>query len=326
MNIDPRELDNMDSNESEKNKKELTEEELEKDFLNDFINKATDVKVKSTKGNQIKTDKIHDINYRPIRLEELPSGGLFYREDMEIMVKPAKTEEIEQYSSMDPANFYSVTEEMIRMVAACTKVRYSDGAGTYKDIRDVDRLYLIFYIRDLTFQNRHKLEIPYHDEEVGEEGMVEVCRDNFEMIVMDEEVEPYYSEDRRCFYFNSIFGEYFLAPPTIGIQTSFFEYIKDKLKKKRKLNMAMLKIIPFTLWDRNSIKIEEIEKLEVKFKNLTPEEFTFLNQICSCMNFGIKGLRHFTESGTEVHTDIIFSNGATDIFSIPGKFDKFIKK
>jgi NADH/NAD ratio-sensing transcriptional regulator Rex len=37
-------------------------------------------------------------------------------------------------------------------------------------------------IRDLTFQNRNKLEIPFYDKDSNSEGMVEVCRENFNSI------------------------------------------------------------------------------------------------------------------------------------------------
>jgi hypothetical protein len=316
----PEELENNINDEKSKNEKE-------QEFLQDYLKKATNVNVKRSDGNKVITDKIHDLNFQPIQIEELPSGGLYYRSDIEILIRAARTEEIEQYSAMDPTNLLSVTEEIIRIINACCRVRYSDGLGSTDEIKEPDRYYLLFMIRDLTFQNKGKLEIPYYHEESGEEGMVEVTRENFEMYEVDEDLREFYSENERCFIFPTVFGEYKLGPPTLGVQNSFFEFINDKRSKKRKINKSMIKILPFMLHNKKAISIADIDKMEMTFKNLSAEEFSFLNEVCDKMALiGLKGLKHFTTSGAEVHTEITFSNGFASIFNVSGKFTQFIKK
>lgn len=320
----PEELENSLQEDNNDGK---SKEQLEREFLEKYTKEATNVNKKRVEGNKIITDKIHDLNYKPIELEELPSGGLYYRPDMEILIRAANTEEIEQYSAMDATNFYNVNEEIIRIISSCTKIRYSNRLGSYKEIKDPDKYYLLFMIRDLTFQNKGKLEVPYYHEDSGEEGMVEISRENFEMYKIHDELQEFYSEDSRCFIFPTIFGDHDLAPPTLGIQSSFFEFIKDKVGKKRKINKSMLKILPFMLHNRNSISIAEIDKMEMDFKNLDPDEFAFLNDVCDKIALtGIKGLKHNTNSGVEVHTEITFPNGWATIFTVPGKFNQFIKK
>lgn len=311
------------------NPEDLNKEDKEAKFLEDYFNsKAGNKKADVEKNEKLEKIAKHvNLNdYSPISIEELPTGGRFYQPDMEILIRSAKTVEIEQYSTMQQDNFISVSEELTNLLASCTRVRYSGRVGSYKDIRDADKLYIIFMIRDLTFQNRNKLEIPFYDKDSNSEGMVEVCRENFDLYEMDEELEDFYSEDERCFVFPTQTVEYKLAPPSIGIQLSFFEQLKEKGKNKQKMDLATFKIIPFLLRDKNNVDIETIDKLAEKLKNFTLDEFSFLNAVCEKMIFGIKGLKHYTEAGVEVQSPLTFPNGFPSIFLISNPIANFIKK
>ena len=86
-----------------------------------------------------------------------------------------------------------------------------------------------------------------------------------------------------------------------------------------------MKIVPFLLYDRNSITPEGIKAKMKEFINLNDLVlFNALNAIVNSMTFGIKGLVMVcSECGEEVHTDFTFPGGASTIFEIPNILDSF---
>ena len=57
--------------------------------------------------------------------------------------------------------------------------------------------------------------------------------------------------------------------------------------EKKKMNMSFLKIIPFTLYDRNSITQEGIEAKLEEFQKMDDMSFQFLNSAVEKLTFGI---------------------------------------
>jgi len=96
------------------------------------------------------------------------------------MVRPAQVKEIQAYSMVDDENFYDIVEKMNHMLQSCIRIKYADGKmGSYLEIKDQDRLYLIFLIRELTFQQGNSLTVKAKCECDESEIQIELSRDNF---------------------------------------------------------------------------------------------------------------------------------------------------
>lgn len=314
-----------------KNNKEKTSEDYLKEYIQDEDNKSNG----NSDGEDhfqknIKSDaetRASDLNYFHFDASEFPLG-MFYPKGTTIMVRPAMVKEVQAYSMVDDDNFYDVIEKMNDMIAACARVKYPDGSvASYLDIKDGDRFYLIFLIRELTFQKGNALYVSANCN-CGEKTDIELSRKSFTPFEMDEVLEPFFVPEERAFYFETINGEEFmLAPPNIGIQKSFSDHILEEYKEKKSLNMSFLKIIPFMLHDRNHISKDGIKKRLRDFQGLDMDSFQFLDSAVGKMKFGIKELKKNCEScGLEVRTDMKFPNGAAAIFVVPDSFDKLLKK
>lgn len=303
------------------------------DFLRNYI-EETDVNKKSDNEKpfkeNIKSDnaqRASELEYFHFDTKDLPLG-MFYPNGTKIMVRPAKVKEIQAYSMVDDDNFYDIVEKMNDVIASCVRVKYSDGSmGSYLDIKDGDRFYLIFLIRELTFQKGNGLFVKSKCS-CGETNEIELGRKSFVFYEMDADIEPYFDEGEKVFYFETKNDEVFkIAPPNIGIQKSFTTHIIEDYKEKNPPNMSFLKIIPFTLNDRNNISNEGIKKKLRDFQSFEMQSFQFLNAAVDKMKFGIKELKTICEScNTEVYTDMQFPRGASGIFVDDNSFDKFIKK
>ena len=299
----------------------------EEDYLKKHLTGIESSKLKEEEPKQISASRTTDLQYLSFDIKELPCGR-FYPQGTYLLIRAAQVREIQSYSMVDDNNFYDIVEKMDDMLQACVRVKYQDGKiGSFLDIKDQDRLYVIFAIRELTFQQGNVLAVTTKCN-CGQDNQLELKRVNFRFHEMDEKINKFYDKSKNSFVFETISGDVFsLTPPNIGIEKAFAEYIITENREKRKPNMAFLKIVPFMLDGRSTITPEGIKAKLSEFESLGDISFQFLNQAVSKMTFGIKELRKTCEScGLEVHTEMTFPNGASGIFVDDDAFETFIKK
>jgi hypothetical protein len=279
------------------------------------------------------------LEYLTVDLNALPAG-IFYKPGTKVLIRAATVEEVQAYSAIVNDNLVDVTEKMNEMLSRCVKIKFPNGTiGGYKDVKDNDRIFLIFMIRELTFQKNvnlakdvkcecgHEFKIQFRATPTKEYPKTFV---NYEV---DESLKKFFNQNDRTFDFNVNGKVWKIAPPSISIQESFFKVIKDTVQAGGKPNVSFMKIIPYTLTNLKTISDEGIKAKEEEFKKGTGNKeqdmdtFQFLNQAVEKLQFGIKELQAKCPScGEEVHTDFTFPEGASNIFIIPSVFDKFTKK
>ena len=308
--------------------KEMSEEDYLKKHLGDLDNPKNVMNNDIPFVAQPKVDNTRttDLQFFNFDIKELPCGE-FYPSGTVFMVRPAQVREIQAYSMVDDNNFYDIVEKMNDILQSCVRVKYPDGkVGSYIEVKDQDRLFLVFLIRELTFQQGNSLTVNSKCS-CGEDVQMELKRDNFSFHEIDEKLERYFSASTRTYHFSTINGrEFELTPPNIGLQKSFTDYILKESNEKRTPNLSFLKIIPFMLAGRTSITYEGIKAKLKEFEEIDDISFQFLNAAVGKMTFGIKELKKKCSCGEEVHTDMQFPNGASGIFVIHDAFEAYIKE
>jgi len=314
----------------------MAKKQQNNDFLDQFISDKTgesinqnvsEIKDIMTNQNNAQTSQ-STLGYLSVDLKMLPMG-IFYKPGTQIKIKAATVAEVQAYSVVDDANMIDVTEKMNQMLSSCVKVIHPNGSiGSYKDLKDGDRIFIIFMIRELTFQQGCNLSKETQCSSCAYEfkinfrstGNIAQPR-TFVSYEMDEKIEKYFDNNNKIFSIMIDDETYKIAPPTIGIQESFFAEINRNYQAQKKPNVSFMKIMPFLLWDKTSITEEGIKKREEDFKNMSMKTFQILNKMVDLMKFGIKELMQTCpKCGSEVHTDMTFSTGASGIFVVPDPF------
>ena len=309
--------------------KEMSEEDFLKKHLEEREKKSTDFNPAKNMAEQIVVQnvdntKVSDLQYFHFDIKDLPCGK-FYPAGTSLMIRPAMVKEIQSYSMVDDNNFYDIVEKMNDMLQSCVRVKYSNGnIGSYLDVKDQDRLYLVFTIRELTFQKGNTLAVTVPHG--AGDAQIDLIRDNFKFHEIDEKLEKFFNKSKNCYVFKTINGKEFeLTPPNIGIQKAFTDYIIKENNENRTPNLAFLKIIPFMLEGRNSITYEGIKSKLKDFEEMDDISFQFLNAAVGKMTFGIKDLVK-NINGEEVRAEMQFPNGASGIFVVHDAFEAFIEK
>jgi hypothetical protein len=309
------------------NKHNLTEEEYLRRHLEGIEGKGKKQETFQQPKVNLDSTRTADLQYFAFDVKEFPCG-IFYPPGTTIQVRPAQVKEIQAYSMVDDKNFYDIVEKMNDMLSACVRVKYFDGRiGSFLELKDPDRFYAIFLIRDLTFQQGTTLTTSATCT-CGSETTIELRRENFKCYETPEKIQKYFDPHTLSFCFTVKGGKtYNLAPPTIGLQKSFTEYIIKENNEKRKPNLSFLKVIPFLLFDRTSISIEGIKAKLVEYEKMDDISFQFLNSAVEKMTYGIQKLRkNCTLCGLEVHTDMVFPDGPSALFVVHDAFEQFIEE
>lgn len=310
---------------------QMSEEDYLKRHLQDLDEGKKAVEQKQMNSDipfqQVENVKVSDLQYFNFDIRELPCGQ-FYPAGTLFMVRPAQVKEIQAYSMVDDQNFYDIVEKMNDMLQACVRIKYPDGrVSSFLDIKDQDRLFLIFLIRELTFQQGNGLSVNNVRCTCGQENSVELKRGNFVYYEIDEKLAKFYNKGTGSYQFTTIHGKSFeLTPPNIGLQKAFSDYILRENNEKRNPNLSFLKIIPFMLVGRSHITYDGIKAKLKEFEDMDDISFQFLNAAVGKMTFGIKELKTNCSCGEEVHTDMQFPNGASGIFVIHDAFEAYIKE
>ena len=319
----------------------MNKDNNEMDYLNNYLddsgsnnndNIGSDIgEIKQEVVNMNRQSDKSDLSYINVDINKLPLG-MFYKPGTQVKIRSANVSEVQSYSVVDDRNIMDVTEKMNQLLSSCIRVIFPNGAfGTYKDVKDGDRMFLIFMIRELTFQQGNS---------IAKEITCSHCNNDFKIPFratsthnmdatfdthnMSDKIKKYYNSELRLFEFNLDGVLYKMAPPSIGIQEIFFDNIKGKVQREQNPNVSFMKIIPYLLFNRSSITEEGIKEKEQEFKRMSMKTFQILNQVVNYMEFGIKGLKmKCTSCGEEVYTEMTFPDGASSLFVISGFFEDF---
>ena len=292
-------------------------EEREKTNLKDYYKDNND-----TSNNQphIATD----IGWINLDVEYLPSKGLFYPENTKILIKAASVPEIRQWSTIDERDFIKTSDVMDRMVEKHTKLIIDNKQYSYKDIKEIDRLYIIFAIRELTFKHgENNLYIDYICDSCQYQSHVLMKKETLNYFQIPENLVKYYSSDLKCFNHQlSNNEEVSLYIPSIGVMY----FIKDMIRKyqtgieKINIDEAFLKWAPFVFADWRNLNPTTYKKLqmEIDTKPWSLEKISFIDWFIDELQISTTlDLKMICENcGSEVTTPLSFPRGIKSIFLI----------
>ena len=82
----------------------------------------------------------------PVPVENLPTKGMFYRDDIRISIKSCTVADIRDFSLIDEEDIMSVNEKLEGIISNVS-VKYGRVDGSYKDLCEADKIYLLVLIK-----------------------------------------------------------------------------------------------------------------------------------------------------------------------------------
>lgn len=179
------------------------------------------------------------LGYIKIPLDTLPTKGKFYPEGTVIWIRSATGEEIRHWSLTNETDLPDIDDALNYMLERCATIRIPGKLAGYRDLKEIDRFFVILSIRDFTFPDgNNELMI-----KLDENTQVPLKKDGIDFIHLDESIMKYYNPTGRCFTVCSykIRGHADGKPSEIKLQkplniympsTGITMFIKDYLKRK----------------------------------------------------------------------------------------------
>jgi hypothetical protein len=287
------------------------------DKLKELEQKDTINQVKPT----IVVDEVKDaLGYFKVNVSNLPSEGLFYPDDVYIGVKPASVAEIRHWSMIDETDEYSFIQAIDFVLNQCVIIKSKTILLSISDICEVDRLQLIFEIREKTFlegSNDVYVDVPYKYKGEDYIDKAKVSKDNLTYFKINEKLRKFYDERKRCFFIKGD-NDFEVRLPSIGISQWVQDYTQKKIRANKTVDEFFIKMASFIIEDYKSLDDKTFFDLEIDSKTWSIKDISVLDIVTKRLQEGAQeGFKHKTKhGGIEVVVPLNFRGGVKSIFII----------
>lgn len=278
-------------------------------------------KASSFQGEEIDNNTvIEDIGWIRVKLETLPSQGMFYPEGTEITIRAAGAGEIRHWSTIDEEDLLSLDDALNRVVDKCCKVRFRNIAGSFKDLKEIDRFFIVFAIREYTFKKgENALNVTFACKNCGKNDTKSIVKEMLMYYTPDEELQIRFSEDERCFHLKLSNGEEIrLYLPTLGVMAFIKTYIREKSQTREEYDKAFLKWAPFLFADYRLLNTATYHKTLQESYTWSLDKISVVDWFVDQMQKTVKAelKNDCSGCGSEVVAPLNFRGGVKSIFLI----------
>jgi hypothetical protein len=267
-----------------------------------------------------KTTIIEDIGWIRVKLDTLPSQGIFYPQGTEITIRAASAGEIRHWSTIDEEDLLSLDDALNRIVDRCCKVKFPRMMGSFKDLKEIDRFFIVFAIREYTFKKgENTLNVTFSCKSCGKQDSRHIIKEMLSYYTPAEELQPRFSEDERCFHLRLSNGEDIkLYLPSLGVMGFIKGYIREKAQSREDYDKAFLKWAPFLFADWRLLNDGSYHKMLQETYAWSLDKISVVDWFVDQMSKTIKAeLNHSCSScGSEVAAPISFRGGVKSLFLI----------
>lgn len=266
-----------------------------------------------------------------VPVESLPSKGLFYPIGTKIWISSASLGDIKRWSSMNEDDIQDVMEKMENILESCCKINFGPDTqkrGRWKDLLDLDRLYILFAIHDWTFPpGKNDVKI-----KVNEKEDIIMKKDNIKFIEFSEKLMKFYNEKKRCFSFpveNKVLfkdtdGMMDIYMPTIGVSDWLRDYLLAANQRRDNIDQDFLQYASLIIPDwRNLTSIDAYYNLIESTTDWGTYEWSLISKVRDII-VGAAGnptITYIDKGGVEREVPLYFRNGLKSLFQVELNID-----
>ena len=201
---------------------------------------------------------------KKVEVKNLPSQGLFYKDDFKISIKKVSLKEIEEYEkNYDREDLGLVLGRLKRIVE--NNIILSNGYS-FKHIKSIDVIYIFLEI--VRFTKDKPVQLEYFNDEIGVIDKIDFDEKSFNYCRLSDEIMKDWDSNQKCFIING----YKFSLPSIGIENSLTNFLINKSydEDSNKYNDQSYNFTYF-LGEKEFLTFEEIENL-IQIFNFDMEE------------------------------------------------------
>lgn len=191
---------------------------------------------------------------KKIEIGNLPSQGLFYKEDFSITIKRVDPKEIAEYEKEYDREDLSLVLGRLKKIVENNIILPKGYSFNY--IKSIDVIFIFLEVVRLTKSKAVQLE--YFNDEIGMVDKIDFDEKTFNYCRLEEETMKDWDPEERCFKIDG----YKFTLPSIGIENSLTTFLIDKSysDNAERYNDYSYNFTYF-LGDREFVSFPEIENL-----------------------------------------------------------------
>lgn len=256
----------------------------------------------------------------PIPLKDLPTKGMFYPIGTQVHVRAASLSEIKHWSIVDETDISAIDDALNNIVESCVTISFPNDEGRYaswKDLKEIDRLYIILAVHDFTFPPEGGNDIKIT---VNEHTDVTVKKDNLEFVKFSDKLMKYYDAVNRCFSFPTkarcFNGEELkIYMPCVGVTRWLKDYIKTCRDQQRSFDQDFVSLAPLLIKDHRGLNQDVYYDLIDSTAEWSAYEWALIAKVKRVIETAISPkLLYKDDSGIEKETPLTFRGGIKAIF------------
>lgn len=295
-----------------------------------------------SRSAQMETSTVSGANdnfWKNLPLENLPSRGMFYPDGSELTFRSATAAEIRHWSTMDEGDILDIDDKLNFIIEKCTRFKIKGGHTwlSWKDIVEIDRLFIIFLIHEITFtdgQNELFVNIECNsgtcssEEKYSDE--VKVRSTMLQLFRMPDELLQWYSPQYRCFEIVSekLNETFYLYAPTLGTVERLRKRISEIKSSGQVVDKAFIKMAPYLIQDWSTFDRSAYSKLSSESLSWHINKFTFITKFAEAMQEARDNslVTLCPKCGSEITSPIFSRNSFTikNLFFISGRLAQLI--
>lgn len=259
-----------------------------------------------------------NLGYLKIPVASLPTRGMFYPEGTEISIRAARGGEIKHWSTMNDQdlNQLSQVDDILNyIIEKCVSVRIPGVlGGNWKDLKDVDRFYLLLAIREFTFINgENELLVP-----LSEGKDMPVTKDMIDFIQIPEEIMKHYDSELRCFSFTLKSGRTFhMYIPSLGATQWLKSYAQAKANAREGFDTDFILFAPMLIGDFRRLSQRAYEEMVTDSQGWSTSEWSLIAYVRDALTAAAEAkIKYQNEDGADVTVPLTFRGGIKALFTI----------
>lgn len=298
--ISKQELESFDEN--EQSEKSSNAKEYKPTFLEDY-------------------SVLEELGYIQINPELIPSRCKFYPEDYKFYLKPAKLKDIRMFTDIANDEYYNINNKINLILNSCIKIQSKSGQVSYNRILEIDKIFFVVAIRDLTFYKiPNSMKTKHICNSCSKNNTLEIYSNNTIFFNEKEYLNFKYDIEKRAYVFDiDNTGEILeTKPPSILSTITIKNYIEHKNKLGANYNKETLDYVKYLNLDWSSIDIKDIDEIMQSTYGWSIDKETAMVKFISNFKNSIfaKVYGVCNNCGTEVAPPFSVEGGFRNIFLI----------
>ena len=272
--------------------------------------------------NPEQVQMINQIGWQKIPIKDLPTQGLFYPEGAEVNIRAATAAEIRHWSTLNENDLSALDDMLNYIIERCSNMKCIGKMASWRDLKEVDRFYILLAIRELTFvEGENKLQV-----KTSETTKIDVTKDMIDYITFDDRLMKYYSPEERLFVLKFKTGKQLkVTIPSVGVTNWLKNYINRKRMNNEVIDEDYISFAPFVILDWRGLGDDSYTKLVMDSQGWTTAEISILTEIRKIFIDTVNPFVKYNDSeGGERVVPLNFQGGFKYLLLVSSPFDQLV--